>query len=325
MNRFMRLFAVLFSATAFVVGAPAMAAYPERPITILVGFSPGGNVDTLARTLQPYLEKELGTKIVVQNMPGAGGSIAYQHLSEQKPDGYTAALNTAPSLLPPLHAGKRRYNLDSFTFISALTDEPYTVFVNHKKPRTKGFATIQEFVEHARANPGKVLVGGAAVGSGPHLAALQISRVAGVDLTWVPFKGSAPAVAALEGGHVDAVISSVSMGVKLHKEDRARTLALLQDNRWDQAGDIPAIKEAGWTVRAGSHRGLIMPAGVSDEIVAKVDGAVAKVFANPDFLADAKKRSMILAYADHAAYTSFIREADKMFADMWKSNPWLTN
>lgn len=323
MNRFMKLPLALCALLALIAGLPANAAYPERPMTVLVGFSPGGNVDILARTLQPFLEKQLGQKIIVQNMPGAGGSIAYQHLSEQEPDGYTAAINTAPSLLPPLHAGQRRYGLDSFTFVSALTDEPYTVFVNHKKPRGQNFETIQQFIEHARANPRKVLIGGAAVGSGPHLAALQIARVAGVEFTWVPFKGSAPAVAALQGSHVDAVISSVSMGVKLHKEDRARTLALLQDSRWEQAAAIPAIKEAGWTVRAGSHRGLIMPAGVPAEIVAKWDNAVAKVFADPAFQAEAKKRSMILAYANHADYSRFIREADAMFADMWRTNPWL--
>ncbi len=322
MHKLGRLALAVAAVSTFAIGG-VQAAYPEKPITLLVGFSAGGNIDTLARTLQPHLEKRLGAKIVVQNMPGAGSSVMYQHLSEQPADGYTAAVNSAPSLLAPLQAGKRRYNVDSFTYIASLTDEPYTLFVNNKNPKTKKFMTIKDFIEEAKANPGKVLIGGAAIGSAPHIASIEVTRVTGAKFTWVPFKGSANAVAALEGGHVDAVISSVSMGVKLHKEGRASTLGMMQGKRWEKAPDIPTFTESGYEVYRASHRGVMMPAGVPADIVAKWDKAIADTHKDPEFLAAAEKRSMILSYIGAAEYDKYIRGQNDVYAAMWKADPWL--
>ncbi|MEX2642767.1 MAG: tripartite tricarboxylate transporter substrate binding protein, partial [Acetobacterales bacterium] len=194
--KFIRGTALAVAAAMLGLGGSAHAAYPDKPITLLVGFSAGGNLDILARTLQPFLEKELGGKIVVQNMPGANSAVMYQHLSQQKPDGYTAAINSAPSLLAPLVASDRRYAVDSFVYVATLTDEPYTLFVNHKTPRLQPFATTREFVEYAKANPGKVLISGTEIGSAPHITSLMITRATGAKFSWVPFNGSAPAVAA---------------------------------------------------------------------------------------------------------------------------------
>jgi tripartite-type tricarboxylate transporter receptor subunit TctC len=323
MHKFGRLALAVAAATTFAVASTAQAAYPEKPITLLVGFAAGGNIDTLARTLQPQLEKRLGAKIVVQNMPGAGSSVAYQHLSEQKGDGYIAAVNSAPSLLAPMQAGKRRYNVDSFTYIASLTDEPYTLFVNNKNPKTMKFQTIKDFIEAAKAKPGGILIGGAAIGSAPHIASIEITRVTGAKFTWVPFKGSSLAVAALEGGHVDAVISSVSMGVKLHKEGRASTIGMMQANRWDKAPEIPTFTESGYEVYRASHRGVMMPAGVPAEIVAKWDAAIADIHKDPAFLEAAAKRSMILSYIGHEEYTKYIKGQYGVYAALWKADPWL--
>ncbi|MEX2642476.1 MAG: tripartite tricarboxylate transporter substrate-binding protein, partial [Acetobacterales bacterium] len=133
----------------------------------------------------------------------------------------------------------------------------------------------------------------------------------------------APAVAALEGEHVDATISSISMGVKLHKEDRVRTLAVLQDKRLPTASDIPGFAESGWTVRASTNRGVQMPAGTPPEIIAMWDAAIAKIHKDPEFLKQAAQRSMALSYIGSAEYTQYIKQEAEAYAEMWAADPWL--
>jgi len=308
--------AAALAATGFA--GVAVADYPERPITVLVGFPPGGNVDIAARQAQPFLEKYLGGSIAVVNKPGAAGALAYTEAANAKPDGYTLVMLSLPGVFTVLFGAEPRYSVDSYEYIGMLTDEPYSIFVKSDSR----FKTLQDMIEASKANPGSVTIAGAGSGSAPHIGALAFEKIAGIKVTWVPMQGSANMRTGVLGGHVDGGLTSVSVSVPLHAEGQARVLGLMGSDRWDEAPNIPTFAEQGAGVEWSASRGLGAPKGTPEDILVKLEDAVRKTYDDPEFKALAKRDKMILRYLDREGFKRFAQQQYSMLNDMWTADPW---
>jgi tripartite-type tricarboxylate transporter receptor subunit TctC len=297
---------------------PAMAQAQERPVQLLVGFAPGGNIDLAARMAAPFLERSLGTSIVVVNRAGAGGMIMLNEVAAAAPDGRTAALVSFPALVTALYDNTPRYRTDSFAYAGLLTDEPYTIFVGNDTP----FRTLRDLVEAARARPEEITIAGAGVGSAPHLALMQLENAAGVKFSWVPMVGAGQAMQLVQGGHVMGSVSTVSLTVRAHLQGALRVVALLERQRWNRAPDLPTAMEQGYDVAAGSARGFALPAGCPSALVARWEDAVRQTAANPEFRAMAERDFVIVRHMDRPEMTRFVEEQSAAYGAMWRTKPW---
>lgn len=315
-----RVFAALAAALLPIVGfaAPAAAAYPERPITLLVGFPAGGNVDIAARQAQPFMEKYLGGSIAVVNKGGAGGAIAYTEAAHAKPDGYTLVMLSFPGVFTQLFGSEQRYDVNSYEYIGLLTDEPFSIFV-HADSR---FKSLKDMVAAMKAEPGSVTLAGAGAASSPHLGALAFQQMAGGKLTWVPMQGSANMRTAVLGKHVDGGVTTVSVSVPMQTEGQARVLGLMATERWDEAPDVPTFEEQGLAVEWSASRGVGAPKGIPEDVAAKLEEAVRNTFDDPEFKALAKRDKQIIRYLNRANFQKYAEAQYKMLDDMWKAQPW---
>jgi tripartite-type tricarboxylate transporter receptor subunit TctC len=290
-----------------------------RPIQLLVGFAPGGNIDLAARMAAPFLEKYLGgQQIIVVNRPGAGGMIMLNEVAAAAADGQTAALVSFPALVTALYDNQPRYALGSFAYVGLLTDEPYTIFVGPNSP----YATLTALVEAARGRPEQVTIAGAGVGSAPHLALMQLERAAGVRFTWVPTAGAGQAMQLVQGGHVAGSISTVSLTVRGHLQGSLRVLALMDAQRWDRAADLPTVAEHGWQVQAGSARGFALPAATPEPVQKRWEEAIRRTAADQEFSDLTARDYLILRHMDRAAMTRYVAQESATYGEIWRSNPW---
>jgi tripartite-type tricarboxylate transporter receptor subunit TctC len=304
---------------ALFTGSSAVAQeWPQRSITMIVAYDAGGGTDILARTVARYLEEELGTSIIVENRPGAGGQVGFTALAQANPDGYTIGFINLPPLLTIPIERTAAYSLAHLEPIANLVDDPgaFNVHVDSE------FQTLDDLVAYARENPGAVTVGTSGVGSDDHLAMLAFERIAGIELTHVPFSGAAPNRAALLGRHIAVGGFNISEAMEFLEEGRIRTLGQMADERWELAPDVPTFQEQDYNVVAGSQRGLAAPAGVPEEILDRLSEAVERALNNPEFVEDARRTYLPLRYIPRQQYIEFLQEQDRVFRELWEEDPW---
>jgi tripartite-type tricarboxylate transporter receptor subunit TctC len=222
--------------------SPANAAYPERPVRVIVGLAPGGGTDTIARIMTQKLTEVFNQSFVIDNRPSSGGNIAGELLARAQPDGYTLLVITPTHVVNGSLFTDIRYNvLRDFTGVVNMVYSQYALSVRTSVPAT----TVAEFIALAKSSPQKILYASSGIGTANHLSAELFKSMAGVDLTHVPYKGSAPAVSALLGGEVQVLFSSLGGLIPHVKAGRLRTLGVTGPKRTPSAPDIPTIAEAG--------------------------------------------------------------------------------
>jgi tripartite-type tricarboxylate transporter receptor subunit TctC len=301
-----------------VTATAACAEWPkERPIEIVVAFAPGGSTDVMARAMQPFLEKELGAKIVIVNKPGASGEIAYTYLSQAKPDGYAFSFINTPGYLSMQVQRKLRYDPKSIQAVARIVDDPTAFVVKADSP----FKTVHDLVAHAKANPRRVFVGSSGVGTDDHLAMILLEMAADVLLTHVPFPGASETRTALLGGHITVGGLNVS---EFGGGDAAATRPLVTfgDKRSPEAPDVPTAKEQGFEVFMSSERGLATLRNVPADIRTKFSAAVKKVVDDPEFITRAKQLSLPLAYLSGEEWEQQMPKRLQNFQNMWDKKPW---
>jgi tripartite-type tricarboxylate transporter receptor subunit TctC len=271
-------FVVLFTLIAMVwAGGVSAAEYPSKPLTYMICFNPAGESDITARIQEQALKKIFGQDVVITYKIGGGGSIGWAELVRSKPDGYTIAGHNLPHIiLQPLERGKAGYNTLDLKSIYFFESTPDLLVVRQDSP----FQTLKDFVDYAKKNPpGIVTVGGSGSSTANDLGTTMLNKAAGIKLTYIPFGGTGSAVPALLGGHVTALMTYSTMGVKY--AGKFRPLAIASEERMAVLKDVPTFKELGYNVVEGAYRGVAAPPATPDKIVKYLADVFEKVMKDP--------------------------------------------
>ena len=301
-----------------VMVTPAQAAYPERPITMVVAYSAGGGTDVGARALAPYLEKYLGQAIAIINKPGAGGELGFTELVHSKPDGYTIGFTNTPTFVSIPIQRKTRFSLENMSPIANIVDDPSAISVQSGSE----IKTLSDLIAYAKANPGKVTYGSSGVGSDDHLAVLAFMRKAGIEMRHVPFSGEANVRAALLGGHIMVGSMNLSGSLPYQKEGKLTILAHMGRERWEMAPNVPTMTEQGFPVIFGATRGLGAPAGTPEEILSVLSDAVKRAIEDPEFREKAQKLNLPLSYLNARDYKKSLYDLQVELQTVWETTPW---
>jgi tripartite-type tricarboxylate transporter receptor subunit TctC len=268
---------MLASCAAFPVAA---FAYPERPVTIVVPFAPGGANDVVVRAIQQPLAEALGQPIVIENRGGAGGSVGAGYVARARPDGYTLLMAATGFVVNPSLYDKVQYDpLADFEQVAEIATFPviYTV-----RP-DMGVNTLQEFIAYAKAQPDKVSYASAGVGTTPDLAAHEFNQRAGLKLVFVPFRGTAPAVAAVLGGDVQVTFVSMGPHIEFVRQGKLRILGAATPKRAPYLPDVPTFAEQGFPgFETSTWFSLFAPRGTPNDIVEQLNGYVRALGRDPD-------------------------------------------
>lgn len=279
-------------AATFLIGSTGVAVaqdtYPSHPIRLIVPFAPGGSTDLVGRLIAESVGKELGQTIVVENKAGAGGALGAEQIARAKPDGYTLGMATVSThgSNPAIYSDLKYDARKDFAPISNVMGVP-SVFAVHPNVPAK---TMPEFIELAKKDPGKYTFASPGVASLGHANIENFMMLSGIDLLHVPYRGAGPALNDALAGQVDAITDNLSSTLPHLQEGRLRPLAVLGAERSDVLPDVPTYAELGFPeMGTGGWFGLVAPAGTPQEIIVRVNEAVQKAAADPEFQERAKK------------------------------------
>jgi tripartite-type tricarboxylate transporter receptor subunit TctC len=270
----------LVAAAAWTAASTAFAqdAYPSKPVHLLVPFPPGGAVDIVARTLGDELAKRLGQSIIIENRPGAGGTIAAQATAKSPPDGYTLVVVASGHAIVPFLFPKLQYDVfNDFTPISLLGNSPNLLLVRRIADED---ARRRDCV--ARQKPGQLSYGHAGNGTSPHLAGELLKATAKIDIAPVPYKGGAPALNDLIGGHIPITFNNLPESIGQIRAGAIRPLAVTTIKRTPMLPDVPTVAESGLTeYDTGVWWGVLAPAGLPADIQARLSRDCADAMKSP--------------------------------------------
>ncbi|HEY8552541.1 MAG TPA: tripartite tricarboxylate transporter substrate binding protein [Thermaerobacter sp.] len=281
-------------------GGPASAA--GRPLTYLVCFDPGGQSDIEARRQQPRLERLLGRQVVIEYKVGGGGALCWSDLVRSRPDGsVVAGINLPHIVLQPLQQ-QTGYRTEQIEPVVLFQSTPLGLAV----PASSPYRTLEEFIAAAKADPGVITVGGSGTFSGHHVATVRLEKLAGIDLTYVPFSGAAPQMAAFLGGHVAAVFANSNDLVKYR--DRIRVLGVAAEERFPGLPDAPTFKEQGIDLVERIDRGVGVPAGTPPAVIAELERAFLTIAEDPAIRAQMEEQGFVPLTMGHEESKAYIRQ-----------------
>lgn len=294
--------AALLVAMACLPAASANGPFPSKPVEFWIPFPPGGTTDGALRLLLAAAGKELGQQVLPINKPGAGATLAASVMAQSAaPDGHTVAMVAANIFRMP-HLQKTAYDpLKDFTYIMGLTTYRYGIIVRADSK----WKNLQEFLDYAKANPGKVTYGSVGIGSSGHIAMEKLARAAGAQMTFVPYKGSEE-IMALLSGDIDAVLDP-GWG-PYAASGKVRPLAIVGENRFDRFKDVPTLKELGYDITASSQVGIVGPKGMDPKVVKTLHDAFRKAMRDPAYLKALEANDLEEVYLSSEDYTRFAAE-----------------
>jgi tripartite-type tricarboxylate transporter receptor subunit TctC len=305
------------AALPIVSRAAWAQAYPARPVHIIVGFAAGGPTDVVARLLGQSLSERLGQQFVVENRPGAAGNIGTELVVKAPPDGYTLLLcgltNTVNTTL---------YDKLDFDFIRDITPVASLIRVPGVMEVNPSFSakTVPDFIAYANANPGKVDMATSGPGSTPYVYGELFKKLAHVDLVPVAYRGSAPALIDLIGGHVHVIFSDLSSSIEHIKAGKLRPLAVTTATRLDTLPDIPALAEFLPGYEASAWTGLGAPKKTPPGIIERLNKEVNAVLADPKFNAKLAEFGAVGLAGSPADFAKFIASETEKWAELVKSS-----
>lgn len=293
--------------STFTGGALAQGAWPgARPIRLIVGYPPGGGIDFAARTIQQPLQDALRQQVVVDYKPGASGMIAATELAHTPADGYTLLLaNTGPFAIAPHLQAKPPYDpVKQFTYIAQVSEGSYVVATRADHPARD----LKEFIAWAKARPGKVNFASGGSGTSTHLNGELVNQVAGLDMTHVPYKGSAPAVQDLMGGQTQLLVDAGTVLNPQVKSGKLKALAVTGPRRDPALPDVPTVRELGLPgIEAVGFQGLVGPAGMPKDLVERLAAEVEKVVNSPAVKEKLQGAGSEPRYRGPAEFTAFVK------------------
>ena len=277
MNRRTMLAQILaLGAAPYVLSARAQPL-SNKPVTLIVPFAPGGNLDVVARAIAPALEQNLGRNVIVDNRPGAGGVIGASAVARAEPDGSTLLVTTPNAVVVLPKMTRTNFKLASFSPVGLVSTTALVLVVKGGDTR---FKDVEALLAYARANSGKVAAGHAGPGTTNHMALLQLEDAAKIRLNQVPYKGSAPALVDLMGGQIDMVVDQLTSSAPHIQSGALRALAVMSRDRDATLPKVPTLREAGLAnFEATTATGLLAPAGTPAAVIDTINAALRKALA----------------------------------------------
>ena len=308
---------LLAAIGALAIGvAPAWAAWPEKPIELVVGFAAGGGTDITARTLAVHLGRHLGTQVVVTNKAGASGELGLAQVAKAAPDGYTIGMTNMPGLVTLPIERRTQFKGGDFAYIANLVRDPsaFSVLANGK------YKTLADLIADAKARPGEISYGSTGVGTDDHLAMVLFERLTGTRLNHVPYNGAGPLRTAVLGGHV--VVGGMNLGEVMPFRDKVQVLAQASAGRSQLAKDVPSFTEQGVNLVFSSERGIVAPVGIPAEVQQRLADALRAIAADPEFQKQMVTQFTEMDYLEGTAWKTRLDKATAEFQTLWKSAPW---
>jgi tripartite-type tricarboxylate transporter receptor subunit TctC len=307
--------------TALLLGsgiAFAQAAFPAKPITMIVPFPPGGLADLVARPVAEAMSRDLGQPVVIENKAGAGGGIGMAYTAKAPADGYTVLMSLSSFTVLPeadvVLGRQQMYSLNQLRPIARFTADPTVLAVRADAP----WKTVKDFVEDARKRPGAINYGSSGNYGTMHVPMEILAQNAGIKMTHVPFTGAGPAVVALLGGQIDAVSSGPATVLQHVKAGKLRVLAHWGNSKLEALPDVPSLKDAGYNAEYAQWSGLFIPAATPEPVAQRLRAA-ARFAAN-----DAKVKDVILnagspvLYQDTPDFEKYVQADAKRMAEVVK-------
>jgi tripartite-type tricarboxylate transporter receptor subunit TctC len=264
------------------VGTPALAAYPERVIKLVVPYPPGGATDVIGRIVAQELGKQLGQQVIIDNRGGAGGNIGAEAVAKAPADGYTLLMGalTSHATMATLDKGRLRYDLiRDFAPVMIVGSVPLVVVVHPGVPAK----TLKEFVAYAKANPGKINYASSGAGAPQRMAAEILQRETGITMTHIAYKGSGPAMVDVVGGQVTMMVETAPASLGFIAAGKLRALAVASSQRISMLPDVPSAAEAGVPgLDVSSTFGVLAPAGTPAPVIARLNEAMARIVQSPE-------------------------------------------
>jgi tripartite-type tricarboxylate transporter receptor subunit TctC len=305
----------LVAALIAQIGVSGEAKYPSKPINIFIHAAPGGFSDTTARAVGPILSKELGVPIIYTNRTGAAGAVMLNYVRERPADGYT--IGFAPNGLVQLGAlgYAEEIKPDNFDLLCLESVAPAAITIRADLP----YKTLAEFINAAKAAPGKFKCGTTGSGSGWHIAAKVFERKVGIQLNYVPFNGSSPTIAALMGGHIDlTTVSPMEVAPGLESGE-FRMLAVMGSLRSPKNPDVPTLEELGYgRIDVVAFGSFILPKGVPQAVKDILSPAFEKAIKDPSFKKLADERDFNVVYMNAAAFKKYADEQYEFYKNLVK-------
>jgi tripartite-type tricarboxylate transporter receptor subunit TctC len=297
--------AVLFALSGSI--SAAKADYPDKPIHIVVSYTPGGTVDLLARALAPYLTKAWGQQIVVENRPGAGGSVGAEYVAAAPGDGYTLLLSTNSPLTTNVAVFKTlNYDpLKDFVPVIVPGENSLVLAVDPRLP----VKSVDDLIALAKKEPGRLIGASSGNGSTSHMALAEFEKMAGVDITHVPYKGGVPSLTAVISGEAQLVFADVVPTLPMIRDKRVLALATTGMNRSGVTPDIPTLNELGlkgFSVTAWIA--MVAPKATPPAVVDKLNGAINAILKDPEFRAQIIKIGIDPLGNTPEQFATFLRE-----------------
>jgi putative tricarboxylic transport membrane protein len=290
-----------------LLAGPVLADYPEKPVTLVCWSSAGSGHDLMARMIAKVGEKYLGEPIVVVNRQGGSGKVAMNYVLNQRPDGHVIMTNTR-SMILRFQEANARLSVDDFRYIGRVVKDPFVITVNKDSP----FQTIDELIEHARANPKAVNVGGYSIRSVDEALVKEIEAAAGIELNYIPYRGGKEPVVAVLGGHIDVAIANPSEMITNYEAGSLRALAVATEERFAPFEDIPTLTERGYPVAPDYWRGIMASKDVPDAVVDKWNEVLEQVVADPEFEEFLDNANMYNGYLPSDEFTELVRRQTNM-------------
>lgn len=305
------MFISLIAAMGILASAPAAAgaAYPERPIKMIVPWAAGGDTDAIHRVIANSMEKQLGKPVVIVNIAGASGTVGAREAMKAAPDGYTI-LAIHDFIHTTYYTGVGDLTYKDFDPVALLTSTPSVFAAYGKTP----WNSMKELIEDARKRPEQITVG-VSLGSTSHFFPAMIAQAAGIRWKYVSYEGTAPRMTALMGGHVLLGETNLTQLDKL-KAGQIKMLTIATAARVPEVPDMPTLKELGIDIVYAVNRGIVAPRGTPEAVLAKLEDACGKAAKDPAVTDAMKKQGTLVEFLNRKAYGDFLLKNDKINADL---------
>jgi tripartite-type tricarboxylate transporter receptor subunit TctC len=316
-NTAWRRLAAFVCTTAVLATAHAAAAYPEKPVRLVVPFAPGGGTDQIARTLAVGMGKELGQQVIIDNKPGAGTIIGTDSVAKSLADGYSIVIATFAHAVNPSLMPKLPYATDkAFAPISLIAKGPNVLVVRADSP----YKSAKDVIAAAKATPGKLTYASQGNGTSAHLAGEMFTNLAKVQMTHVPYRGAGPAITDLLGGQVDMIFGTAAAVATFVDSGKLRAIGVTSSSPSAALKGVAPIGQDVPGYQVESWYGLYAPAGTPAEVIAKLSAAAKKAAASPDFAKKIEQEGLSIVASDPAELDRYVKAEEARWRKIVKEN-----